>query len=257
MSLTNGPVFCDYDFRKGEASKIPEKTAPSPAAPSPEPAKRIWTSLDGKTLAAELITVIGDKAVLEIDRGKKKKIPLAQLSEEDREYVELANPPAFDIDFSGQTTQVFSIIDGSRSGETVAYDYLAKVRLKQKSAGAYNHELRVEFFAIGREIHGNQFVLLDRQESYFTPNKENQRSHGFGGKSVELPDFTLEDIHRGIKPYGYLVVITDRRGEIIEHTGTGKWLFENIENLKQLPVGAFMDKECNRVFPTGPKRTRY
>ncbi len=257
VSLTNGPVFCDYALQKREPSKVLEKIAPSSASPSPESARRVWTSLGGKTMEAGLLSVIGDKAVLDMGRGKQKKVPLAQLSEEDREYIELANPPAFDIDFSGQTTQVFSIRNGSASGETVAYDYLAKARLKQKSAGAYNHELHVEFFAIGREIHGNRFVLLDRQESRFTPSKENHRSHSFSGKSVELPDFTLEGIHRGNKPYGYLVVVMDRRGEIIEHSATGKWLFENLGNLRKLPVGAYMDESCVRVFPTGPKRTRY
>ncbi len=257
VSLTNGPVFCDYDSQTKADPKAPEKIIHPPEAATLDSALRIWTSLDGKTMEAELVTVIGDKAVLEMAKGKQKKVPLAQLSEPDREYVELANPPAFDIDFSGQTTPVFSIRDGSRSGLTVAYDYSAKVKLKQKSAGAYNHELCVEFFTIGRELHGNQFILLDRQESRFTPTKENRRSHGFSGKSVELPDFTLEGIHRGLEPFGYLVLVTDQRGKIIEHSASGKWLFENLGNLKTLPVGAYMDKTCVRVFPTRPKRTRY
>ncbi len=252
VCLTNGPIFCDYDTKAVAISASSTKSVPPPAAASDESAVRTWTSLAGKTMQARLITVIGDKAVLETDKGKKKKIPLAQLSAKDREYVELANPPKLDIDFNAKTTQIFSIYDGNPTGITVARNYRAKVRLKQKSAGAYNHELTVEFFAIGKEIHGDRYVLLDRQKGCFAPTAEN--SYELIGKPVRIPDFTLDTLHRGIKKSGYLVTVTDSRGKIILHKESSPWLYENLENLKTLPVRAFMDKTCTRVFPTGPKR---
>ena len=107
------------------------------------------------------------------------------------------------------------------------------------------------------EIHGDKFRLLDRQASFFTPNKENERSLSFGGRTVKLPNFTLEEIRRGEKPEGYLVTIADSRGKIIQHQETSPWLFENLGNLMNLPVGAYMYETCTRVFPTGPRRTRY
>jgi len=263
VTLTNGPVFSDYGAVKRSETHTSE-TVDSPEAVLPKPTPpdsilRTWTTVDGKIMAAEFITVIGDKVVLKNPKGKQKKVPLAQLSAEDLGYVELANPPVFKIDFNAKTEQVCSIVDGASTGRTVAYDYCAKVRLKQTSAGAYNHELCVEFFAVGEEIHGNRYVLLDRQKSCFIPTEKNARTHEFSGRPVEIPNFTLrrEGQHRGEKPYGYLITVTDSRGIIIQHKESNPWLYENREKLKQLKVGVYLDKGCNRVFPTGPKRSFY
>ena len=263
VSLTNGPVFCDYGAVEKVENNTPEENVPSetilPEAEPTDPVLRTWSSMEGKTIEAKYIMVMGDKVVLDTAKGKKAKIPLSQLSEEDREYVELSNPPEFDIDFSAKSEQVFSIKDGGPSGQTMARDYRAKVRLKQKSTGAYNHELCVEFFAIGAEITGNRNILLDRQKSCFTPNAENQRSHEFSGRTVRMidSDSRWTGLHFGEKGYGYLVTVTDSRGKTIDYQESNEWLYENRERLKQLPVGAYMDKNCLRVFPTSPKRTRY
>ena len=58
-----------------------------------------WTMADGRTLKAKLVNRFGDKAVLRNEQGKTIKIPLNQLSAEDAEYLELAQPPALDINF--------------------------------------------------------------------------------------------------------------------------------------------------------------
>ena len=260
ICLTNGPVFCDYAYvpsKRAGTNAMGETDSPEAAPPEPEAASalRSWTSVDGKTVEAEYIMVIGDKVVLKTARGKQKKIPLAHLSPEDRAYTELVNPPTFKIDFTTKTEQVFSIVQGGSSGTTVGYDYRAKARLKQTSAGQYNHRLRIDFFAIGKEIAGNRYILLDRQQSQFTPTAENQRSHEFSGKTVRLEDLwahLYDSHHRGQKTSGYLITVADERGEIIQHEESSAWLYGNLENLKQLPVRAYMDKNCIRRFPTSP-----
>jgi len=263
ISLTNGPVFCDYDAAslKREATNAVENTeAPATVPQEREDTSplRTWTGMDGKTIEAEYVMVMGDKVVLKTAKGKQKRIPLVQLSPEDREYIELSNPPKFNIDFSAKTKQVFSVVHGSSSGETVGYDYCAKVRLKQISSGDYNHQLHVECFAIGKEVEGNRFYLIDRQESSFMPTKKNGKSHEFSGRTVRLENYWLvfsrskQEQHRGQKQHGYLITVTDERGKIIQHQESNPWLYENLENLKLLPVGAFMDKNCIRTFPTPP-----
>ncbi len=62
---------------------------------------------------------------------------------------------------------------------------------------------------------------------------------------------------RGCKYSSYLVVVTDSRGDIIAHKTPKKWLFENYENLKEIPVGRYIDKTCTRVRPTRPKTLYY
>ncbi len=263
VNLTNGPVFCDYDTG-GKEDSADAGTVEKPSAedvPPEDSARdgvRMWTRTDGKTMEAGLVTVIGDKAVLKDSRGRAKKIPLVQLSGEDREFIELALPPTFNIDFSKQSNQ--RILKQSPYNDTPPpklLDYVFSATLKQTSAGEYNHELQVEFFAIGEEIDGDNYILLDRQQSRFTPTKENKRVHSFRGDPVELMDWRLwsgATQRRGRKYGGYLIVVTDERGVIIDHASPYKWIFPKIGNLREIPVGKHFDKSCTRVFPPRPKK---
>ena len=56
---------------------------------------------------------------------------------------------------------------------------------------------------------------------------------------------------------GYVVVITDERGEIIQHAESSKWLFENLDNLRKLSVGSYMNKNCEHASPVGPSSYYY
>ena len=263
ISLTNGPVFCDYDtggqVASTDAGLLEKPSAEDvPSEDSIRDGVRMWTRTDGKTMEAGFVTVIGDKAVLKDSRGRVKKIPLVQLSGEDREFIELALPPTFNIDFSKQSNQ--RILKQSPYNPTAPpkiLDYVFGTTLTQTSAGEYNHDLQVEFFAIGEEIDGDNYILLDRQQSQFVPSKENGLSHSFHGDPVELMDWRLwsgATQRRGQKYGGYLVVVTDERGEVIAHASPYKWIFEKLENLNQVPVGKHFDKSCTRVFPPRPKK---
>ncbi len=55
---------------------------------------------------------------------------------------------------------------------------------------------------------------------------------------------------RGTAYDGYLITITDERGEIITHRASSKFLFENMENLKQLSPRNYFDRDCKRTLPT-------
>ncbi len=257
--ITNGPVFCDYDTSaRVEAAEEPENIEPVAAEESDEDEWRTWVGADGKALKARFRALVAGNVVLEDSQGRQKKIPLTQLSKEDRKFIELARPPRFNIDFSKQSSQrILEMSPYSSMPPPRIIDYVFTAKLKQTSVGTYNHELKVEFFAVGASINGQDHILLDHQESSFTPTKENQRSHKFSGRSVETIDFTLDGIRQGIRYKDYLVVVTDERGKIIAHAGSGKWLFENLENLRNLPVGAYMDKTCVRTHPSGLKATLY
>ncbi|RKX40822.1 MAG: hypothetical protein DRP64_12085 [Verrucomicrobia bacterium] len=253
-------VFRDYDVSDAAAKEdlaVTEPTVPEgpPVAKAVEEKTRIWTGQDGKVLEAELITVIGNKAVLKDAHGKQRKIPLTQLSEEDRLFIELANPPKFNIDFSKKSST--RSIDGGPFAADLRwvpriYDYIFSARLKQTSVGEYNHELHVELIVFGEEINGNNYILLDRQESTFTPTKENGRSHEFHGGKVmlEVRDWTFfADLYKGEKYGGYLIVVTDQRGEIIDVGTSHKWLPGIADKLRDFPLGKHFDKTGTRTYP--------
>ena len=260
VNLTNGPVFCDYDSSGVSVAMDPVNPEPSVTdVPLEEGEMRSWTRVNGKVFEAEYVALIGTKAVLEDSRGRQRKIPLGQLSIEDQEYIELSSPPAFNINFSKRSS--IRILEPTPFALTMLppkfTDYVFGTALKQTSAGEYNHELKVEFFAIGAEIDGGNYILLDRQESRFTPTKENQKSHSFSGETVSLLSLRLggnASHMRGQKYGGYLVVVTDKRGEIVAHASPYKWVFKNVDALRKLPIGKHFDKSGTRVFPPRPKR---
>ena len=237
----------------------PNPIEPPVFADSIENEIRTWATGDEKTLDARFATVIGDKAVLTDESGRQRKIQLARLSGEDRTFVELAKPPKFNIDFSKKSAQVIVEVDspywasGGRVGRS-DYNYIFGAKLKQVSAGKYNHELKVEFFAIGEEYDGDNYILFDRQESRFTPTKENGRSHAFHGDTIRLTRRFLGIQNRGQKYGGYLVVVTDERGMVVDFGASHKWLVDILGNLRQLPAGVHFNKTGTRVFPPSPKR---
>ena len=220
---------------------------------------RTWELSDSKPVEAELITVMAGKAVLKNLKGKTVKVPLDRLNETDREFIELSNAPKFDINFTRNSKQrLFKMKEGD--GDPRPPQKLSRfgVRIKQSGSGSYNHELQVELFAVGKERLGDRYILFDRQKTAFTPTVENGRSHEFvSERTVVLDNYEVDAEPRGEKYDGYLVTIADKRGEVIAMDSSSEWLVDHIENLMKQKPGNYMDKTCNRVFPTRPPRTRY
>lgn len=256
VCLTNGPVFCDYDTMKARSS-APSASQKAPPEPEPdEKTMRIWTTSAGKSIEAEFVTTISDTAVLKTATGKQLKIPMEQLCEEDRMFIELNSPPEFELDFAKQTRNRPPIDPGTliQWRPPTLIDYIFTAKIKQTSPGVYNHELGVEYFAIGQEVDGGNYILLDRKSDTFTPTKQNKRSHAFSGDPVLC--YAYDDLYsdrRGSKYGGYLITITDSRGKIIATGSSHKWLVDILEPLKRLPVGKHFDKSGTRVFPPRPK----
>ena len=261
-SVTNGPVFCDYvqlertePYYKTSTNKPP---VPVVYKKSAEKKMRTWSALDGRRLEAKFVTIIGNKAVLKTVKGKQLKFPLSQLSPEDRQYMEFASPPEFLINFSKNSSSVAPPKESPyvpRQRPLQITDITFGVRLKQSSTETYPHELRVEYFAFGEEVDGDNYILLDRQESTFTPDKKKQGSHAFySEKPIRIQTTAIRSASpmRGTKYGGYLITITDEKGRMIQYKTSSKWLFENLETLKKLPVGKHFDKSGNRVGPPRP-----
>ena len=265
LSLTIGPVFNDF----GAPGSGPEPGSPKPeetvTAADPDPAKgatsamRTWNLSNSKPVEAELVTVMAGQAVLKNQKGKTVKVPFDRLNEKDREFIELSIPPKFDINFTKNSTQrLFKSRQERiepRPPQTLS-NY--GVRVKQTGSGKYNHELQIEMYAIGKERLGDQYILLDRQKTAFTPTVANKRSHEFiSERTVVLDNYEVDAEPRGEKYAGYLVTITDKRGKVIAVDTSSQWLVDHIENLKKQKAGNYIDKTCSRVLPTRPPKTRY
>ncbi len=256
VCITNGPTFNDYGSSTPESAiaKAVESDAETsageadPRVSDTEPSKqRTWTSMNGESFTAKLLAVVAGNAILKTPRGEQKKVPLELFSSADRRDIELSTPPRLELDL-GKKTQSRPLKYGSGSVRINEYTFTAKV--KQSSVGDYSHNLEVEFFTLGSEIGANQYILLDRGKSSFIPSETEDRSFEFSGRTVDLLDFYSYDMRRGDRYAGFLITVTDERGEIIAHRSTPKWLYKNLDALKQLPIGSFLDDTCTRVWPT-------
>ncbi len=256
-SITNGPVF--RDFTASRRSTVPEVVAAPEPETSQESPMRLWANSAGKTVEAEYVSMVAGQAILRNAKGKQLKIPIEQLSVEDREYIELANPPDLDITFTKKSSQrMIEVTPYVNEEPPRILDYVFGVKVRQVSAMEYNHELNVDFYAVGqRFVNQDEYCLLEHQNSRFVPTRENQRSHQFLGDEVEVMEYDLSGARRGRRYAENLVVVTDDRGKIVAHSTSAKWLIDNFENLKKMQVGRFMDKNCIRIIPSGPKATSY
>ena len=254
-AITGGPIFNDFHSGEQLAESAVEPVMPEPVSKEEaETSMRLWTTGGGRTFEAEFVNTVGGTVILKTAKGKQRKLAMNDLSEEDRIFIELANPPDFTIDFAKKSGQrILEMSPFNQSPPPKLLDYTFSVRVKQNSAKSYNHELNVEYYAIGAEIDGDNYILLDRQEESFTPTEENNRSHAFSGDLVTLTDFDhINGLRRGQRYSSYLVVVTDSRGEVIQYETPKKWLYEHLDNLRQVPVGKCIDETCTRVLPTPP-----
>ncbi|MDF7807846.1 SHD1 domain-containing protein [Pontiellaceae bacterium B12219] len=260
ITLTNGPIFRDFVAKdRSSTSDADIVEAAVPVMDDAEDKTRLWSSADGKTLEATLQTVLGSTVVLESINGKQIKVPVDQLSPEDREYLALTKPPQFDINFIKKSSQIQNPPTPPWSSgiqrPLQMFAYTFGVQVRQTTVGkVYNHDLIVEYFAVGEEIDGDNYVLLERNQETYNPATYTGKSFEFRGKEIELRRMAYRSTApvRGSKYGGYLVTLTDERGKIIGYKASHEFLFENLHNLKKLIPNTHFNKECKRVIPARP-----
>lgn len=270
--LDSGPYFNDLtpiDEEK-RAAKSETDGPPAVAETSVEEADdpyaegmRTWT-LDGtETIDGEYVSMSGFDTILRTRDGKHTKVRTERLSPEDIAYIEITNPPEFKVDFAEQMSQrevAGSPHMSSPAGISVL-GYVGSARVKKYGIRPYNQELRIDMYVFSKQMltKSDIYQLSDRASMTFTPSRANDFSARLEGHYFEVA--TWEQyywggvrLNRGLRFYGYLITVTDKRGEIIAHSSTGKWLFQNVDKIRQLPVGAFLNQDCERIHPEGPPR---
>ncbi len=256
--ITNGPIFCDYVVQQPAFYTPVESTNRIVRMSEEKEPARFWTLLDGKQVEGRFKTVMGDTVVVENAKKKQLKIPLSKLSPGDREYAQLAQPPRFSINFNRSSRSIPPPKESpfvSTPRPLQIFDFTFKTTVKQATSKEYPHELEVEFFAVGEEVDGDNYVLLDRQKSLFTPSVENRKTFQLQSPEpirIQTTAIRAASPMRGTKYGGYLVVVRDKLGRIIQYKTSKNWLIDCLENLEKLPVGKHFDKKGNRVGPPRP-----
>ncbi|MBN2163615.1 MAG: hypothetical protein JXR25_14850 [Pontiellaceae bacterium] len=260
--LTNGPVFNDYGASTTATDVAKQANVEKDASvdKKQEPELRTWTTTSGKTIQAKYDKVVMDRVWL-VDAARKEiKIPLDSLVESDRFYVELYNPPQLDIEFHNKQDQLTGYYKGTiflhEEIPPSVSEYSFKASVKAQGSKPYHHGLHVSYYAIGRQrLDRDKYVLLEKRKGTFVPSESEEII--LSGAKIRLRDYIQRDINRGHEFAHYLVLVRDERGEIIAHRESASWLFENLNKLEKLPAGAYMNTDCRRVHPTGPKNPTF
>lgn len=229
---------------------------------------RTWTSIDGETVEACYVSLVMDSVNVEDEQGRTIKLPLGQLSEKDIEYVELRNPPELKVEYNESaptreyTADAWTTSDGGYTAmnnpiHIIEGSFGAKVR--KTSSAPYRHELTIEMMVFTvQNLDRDKYHLIAHTKS--TPFKlEKDGGNAFTYQDDKVHNILYYDLSgkwpRGEKLGEYLILVFDRRGEIIAHRSSGNWLYDNHEKLMSLPIGAWVKEDAERVYPTTPIRS--
>lgn len=231
---------------------------------------RTWTSLPGKTVEAEYVKIAFDDVVLKDANGTEIKVPLDLFSGEDLKYIELANPPKLSLDFMKSANQDFVPDTPFDTGGPLPESptlliYQFGARVKQQDVKTYEYPLELEIYAFTQQRYDpDKYHLICRTKSEpFVMSSNNGRrfeftcphQHNVLSYTLYVNYLSWEEL-RGEKFAESLILVRDERGEIIAYNTTKNWIFNNLDKLQELPVGAWLDKDCNRTHPTPPKPTK-
>lgn len=216
---------------------------------------KTWTLMDGSTFEARYKTTVGGNVIMENQKGAQKKVPLDRFTPDDIEFFELENPPEFKLNFKNKSTQLQydTRYELRYMPVILLYEYGASA--EKRSAGKYDHEVTIEFFAIAAQRgHNHKFVLVDRQSASFVPSKENDYKLEFWSpRIVEIDEYSFNNLaSRGKKDSAFLIIVKDKRGKVIATKASKDWLLENVEELRKRSIGNFIDETCQRVYPGRP-----
>ncbi len=258
VCVTNGPVFCDYDAPSG-GQNVVRKEKSQEIAPKEGRSIRTWSFKNGQTLEAVYVKTMFDKLVLKDADGKELTFEQAvmDLSDEDKEYLVLENPPAMKLDFRKSITRKnFSMVRGAEDRPPEQRANFG-VLIKQDGSGDYPYPLTVDVHVIGKELKGNRYILLDRFSAPFQLKERHKSEFEYYSKRTvrmtdNWPDSTNYDRY-GEQYFGFLIVVKDKRGKVIAMNGSNGWLEDHWRTLEERYVGNYMDDTAQRTYPTRPR----
>jgi hypothetical protein len=245
---------------------------PSMAQSKSKPEKEIytWTSVSGETFEGEYTSVSGsgDSVRIRAANGQIITVPLKQLSDKDKTYVEYKNPPKLKIEYRNSFKKTMYIADpwfddngGSHDNQPI-YVTTATfgAEVIQEGKQLYNHDLFMEVYALTKQRYDpkKKHIIAHFKSGAFRLNEENKFRHEYVSDDINIIlEYELSisggDGKRGEEYSDMLVLVRDENGDVVAYNATSEWLYKYLDQLEQLPVNAWIDHKCVRVHPTPMK----
>lgn len=210
---------------------------------------RTWTKKDGTTLQAEFVREVLGTLVLKDAAERKISIRLNNLSVSDLRYYQNTIPPKINIDFFK------NIKKKKRNRFAVSFirDEMfvlnGTLTLTKESKRPFGGTLRGELYLVGQEVATDDYRMLLKKKFPLRFTAENK---GICSLSVvtEIRQFivALTKQSRGVTYSGYMVVIADEKGKVLQTKTDLGWLDEeSLSFFRELPAGSFFNDLGFRV----------
>lgn len=193
---------------------------------------RVWTGEDGVKFIGEFNRELLGRIQVRDTAGELHLISLDKLSPADLLYIQTTISPEVGITVR-KTDRLRPFMEWSIAGDrTMLYTFT--VTLKKKSRMDSKAKLTVELYVIGEEVRGDNWVLVDRDVSKFVFPEGKDSQYDFVAKDIPCRKYEaswandgLGDLQRGVTYLGYIAVVLDPKGKIIDedtNLGNEKWM---------------------------------
>ena len=216
---------------------------------SPDP-YRTWTDLNGNTLKALYVRTAVESVILRLKDGTESKIPIDALSEQDRMYVMLQNPPRIEINME-PSVDMYTVgyLGNDGYDYTVQYQVVEpSVLLRRTSTGAYDAPLAMTVVILGRIKEIDRYVIIDKTHMPFTFTEKQSYEVRYVGYPLDLRQIK-GSWKSGVEYKGYLIAIRDSRGMLIAVKSNKVALEQNAEKLTDAEIGSMLTDRLQLIPP--------
>ena len=209
---------------------------------------RIWEDSTGKSIEAEYVSEQSGKVVLKLQNGKIIRVNPATLSANDREYVTQQIKPSLVLEIEKKDVRV-----NDRKQRLVRNNEVQLTAvIEKKSTRLYDATLTATFIFIGNNERSDHKIIVKKSAVPFTIDQEKTLNEQatFAAKKSRF----IKSSYHAYE--GYLLVITDGAGEIVEAKSNTASYERHAEKLIALNEGTEFDKSFSPVDLNSTKTTR-
>lgn len=181
---------------------------------------RMWTDVDGTRFEGTFVRELLGKIQIEDVGGDLRMIPIDELAEPDRLYVQRRVIPEVDITVRTDS-RIKPFMEWTLRGDRTTL-YTAEIRVEKESDMDSKARLAAELFFVAEEADGDNYILIQYDKENFVFPEGRNSEYEWVVNNIPVRFFynywALDaEEPRGGTYLGYLVTILDPKGNIIEH----------------------------------------
>ena len=207
---------------------------------------RIWSDKKGNSIEAKFVCESAGRIVIRDRKEKTYKFVPEKLSAADQKYLRTAFPPTIEIVYSKKQDRT----KDKGYSDWAWVDMKCEILIKKKSRMPYDESLKVVLLVVGRDDRESDYILLDREEASFDFTKS--KSFLLKGNEFRMREYGSYSSNRGTEYTGYLAVVLDKDGNVIEMKSNRKEFAEKFNMMLKIKKGSHFDKDM-RVRSTSNK----